>query len=557
MLTVLQKERLLFIDRKPKRVGGVAVAPIVTRCLKRFETWVRLAREVLRAEFPQFETVQAFSALRLSLAAEPLAALEAERLTQTAKLAKIAQMLNLDADELTIQFFDNLPSALWAFERGGVGDSLAAWREAVGARDLSCRRLGRRRADRTGVLRSALLRAGAWGASTSCVERLFGLLLKAQPKERKRMDEGFVRDELFLLASKQLGSPADHKAPSQAAPAAWASAYGAPRNTARNKTRRRRRLGGRAPRPGTWKAWKQKRRAEVTRAVEEARGGGEPAADAPAPLVDVHADTFDVAEEALFQRRKRFKRALDSMRENSLTPAEQIVEFGSVEGAQQVLAASTYLSKKSVGEHFRKSQRKKASRSRAEPAAAALRGKRVHVDSAVRGKASHAALDRALDAVGATAEPDRATADAFLVPNVAQPGQRVLVNAGLAGGIVLSRSSLITGVGPRVSYRRALETRRAVWFSEAFQHSHPALMAIFWARLAEARQNRWAVAPGLEDFCDRARRNARKRMFLGFVTKREVGDHALRVATVLTSETMLPFLATVDRLGSSTAACAM
>ena len=73
MLTLLQKERLLFIvDRKPKRVGGVAMAPIVTRCLPRLEKWVRLAREVLRAEFPQFETVQAFSALRLrSLAAEP------------------------------------------------------------------------------------------------------------------------------------------------------------------------------------------------------------------------------------------------------------------------------------------------------------------------------------------------------------------------------------------------------------------------------------------------------------------------------------------------------
>ena len=559
MLTVLQKERLLFIDRKPKRVGGVAVAPIVTRCLKRFETWVRLAREVLRAEFPQFETVQAFSALRLSLAAQPLAALEAERLTQTAKLAKIAQMLNLDADELTIQFFDNLPSALWAFERGGVGDSLAAWREAVDARDQSCRRLGRRRASQTGVLRSALLRAGAWGASTSCVERLFGLLLKAQPKERNCMDEGFVRDELFLLASKQLDSPADHKALSQAAPAVWASAYCPPRGAARNETRRRRRrLGGRAPRPGTWKARKQKRRAEVTRAVEEARGSGELAADAPAPLVDVHADTFDIAEEALFQRRKRFKRALDSMRENSLTPAEQIVEFGSVEGAQQVLAASTYLSKKSVGEHFRKSQRKKASRSRAEPAAAALRGKRVHVDSAVaRAVGRRAALDEALGAVGAAAEPARETADAFLVPDVARPGQRVLLNAGLAGGIVLSLPSLITGVGPRVSYRRALETRRVVWFSDAFQHSHPTLMGIFWARLAGARQNRWAVVPGLEDFCDRARRNARKRMFLGFVTKREVGDHALRVATVLTSETLLPFLATVDRLGSSTAACAM
>ena len=209
MLTLLQKERLLFIDRTPKRVGGVAMAPIVTRCLKRLEKWVRLAREVLRAEFPQFETVQAFSALRLrSLAAEPQAAgLEAERLMQTEKLAKIAQMLSLDANLLTAQFFDNLPTARFAFGRNGNGDSLAAWREAVDATGLPWRRRGRQDAERTDVLRSALLRAGAWGASASCVERLFGLLLKAQPKERNCMEEDFVRDEVFLLASKQLDSP--------------------------------------------------------------------------------------------------------------------------------------------------------------------------------------------------------------------------------------------------------------------------------------------------------------------------------------------------------------
>ena len=58
----------------------------------------------------------------------------------------------------------------------------------------------------------------------------------------------------------------------------------------------------------------------MTNAVEEARGSGELAADAPAPLVYVNTEEFDVVEEALFQRRKRFKRALDNMRENSLTP---------------------------------------------------------------------------------------------------------------------------------------------------------------------------------------------------------------------------------------------
>ena len=178
------------------------------------------------------------------------------------------------------------------------------------------------------------------------------------------MAKGFVRDELFLLASKQLDSQTDRRALSMAAPTVWIKVYGTPRETAtvtaNNKRRRRRRLGGGAPgpRPGTLKAWKLKRRQAVTNAVEEARGSGELAADAPAPLVDVLTEQFDVVQEALFQRRKRFKRALDSMRANSLTPVEQVAEFGSLEGAQQVLAAWNHLLRKRVDTRFRMSQRK-------------------------------------------------------------------------------------------------------------------------------------------------------------------------------------------------------
>ena len=141
---------------------------------------------------------------------------------------------------------------------------------------------------------------------------------------------------------------------------------------------------------------------------------------------------------------------------------------------------------------------------------------------------------------------------------MAQPGQRVLLNAGLAGGIVLSLPSLITGVGPRVSYRRALEIRRVVWFSEEFQHSHPALMAIFLARLAEARRNHWTVVPKRDNLLDRVRRNKRhKNAFLGFVAKCELREAALQGAELLTSEALVPFLATLDRLRSSTAVCSM
>ena len=67
------------------------------------------------------------------------------------------------------------------------------------------------------------------------------------------------------------------------------------------------------------------------------------AADAPAKLIEVHKDRRSAAvAEALFQRRKRFKRAIDSMREGSLTSAEQVAELGSEQGAQEVLRAAIF-----------------------------------------------------------------------------------------------------------------------------------------------------------------------------------------------------------------------
>ena len=66
MLRVLEKERLLFIDRRPKQVGGIAIGRIIARCFGRLSNCVQLARnKVLRADFPQIKVAQAFGAVRL------------------------------------------------------------------------------------------------------------------------------------------------------------------------------------------------------------------------------------------------------------------------------------------------------------------------------------------------------------------------------------------------------------------------------------------------------------------------------------------------------------
>ena len=130
----------------------------------------------------------------------------------------------------------------------------------------------------------------------------------------------------------------------QAAAQVWTKIYGHARvgSCADGKLHRRRTAdGGASPKPGTLRAWKQKRRADVDCIVEQERAKGALAADAPAKLIEVHKDRRSAAvAEALFQRRKRFKRAIDSMREGSLTSVEQVAELGSEQGAQAVLRAA-------------------------------------------------------------------------------------------------------------------------------------------------------------------------------------------------------------------------
>ena len=63
MLKLLKRQRILFIDRKMTKMGGKTQAemrPIIDTCLQRMRNWVVLARSVVRAEFPHFESMQAF-----------------------------------------------------------------------------------------------------------------------------------------------------------------------------------------------------------------------------------------------------------------------------------------------------------------------------------------------------------------------------------------------------------------------------------------------------------------------------------------------------------------
>ena len=563
-ISLLKKEHVVFIDNTPKRFGGKNLQNVLDRCFRRLNAWVKLAREVLAAEFPQFETVQAFSALRLSSRDDRRrTSADRERGLLTTQLTKLAQFFELDANALVEEFFDHLPSAQFRFDKSASSDSIAAWRGVVDGIDRRGRRLLKHHPAHT--LRTILIRARAWGASTSGVEQLFARVRNKMHKLRSCMDEASIRDEAFLITTSG-DTQAQVDELCQVAPQIWVELFGVAR--AGGAHQRRRRKGAAEPKPGSVKAFQKKRRRAVDALVEEAAaagrlgdpGGGAPAAS-PAgggPFVGDDAWTAGHEAEQTFQRKKRFKRALATMREGGLLPAEQAALFGSEEAAQLAATASSQLESKKISKYLRGQARKRLRRGSATTGQDVARGKRVYIDDKIVAVVSGShALDAALENLGASAEPVREKAQCFVLPDLSSPGQRVLLNVGLSGGTLLSLTCLAAaGSGPFVTYERALAVRRKVWFSDEFKAAHPTLVNIFLVRLADVAAGpiRWQVIPERADFARLATTNKRGPTgLLAFVSKQEAKHAAdLQRTTRLTAgESLFKFLAKVDRNKSS------
>ncbi len=393
------------------------------------------------------------------------------------------------------------------------------------------------------------------------------------------MNENARRDEIFLLTTSG-DTPAQVDELCQAAPIVWTKLYGVSRQGGAHQ--RHRGGGGSEPVQGSVKAFKQTRRLAVDNLVEEvatagrlgepgggapaAHGGGAPAAHgggAPAAHGGGEVDAWTEAHEAEknFQRKKHFKRALQAMQEGALLPAEQTTLFGSEEAAQVAAAASSYLQSKKISTYVRKQALKRLRRSIANAPTFqdVLCGKRVYVDGRlVAAVLGAGALDRTLADNAASAEPVREKAQCFLVPDLSSPGQRVLLNAGLSGGTLLSPKCVSVGAGPFVTYQRALAVRRKVWFSDAFKATHATLMNVFLVRLADVAAGpvRWAVIADRGEFARLAHRNRRgPTALLAFIAKDEVADVDLRNTKRLVAGELLRFLAHIDRNNSSTAMC--
>ena len=214
MLGLLGVERVVYIDSVPKRIGGkdpAAQQHIIDRSISRLRHWLVLAREVVAAEFPEFETMQAFSVLRLQSQFErrQWADADAERRTISDKLLKLARILKLDVNKLQDQFFDHLPIAQYEYDTTTPACTpFVAWKMAL-TRATEGHHATRRNHPIDELLQ-VCIRAGAWGMSTSGVERTFGLAGASLTSQRAPLSESHRRDDCFLLSTSSDNQAGDN-----------------------------------------------------------------------------------------------------------------------------------------------------------------------------------------------------------------------------------------------------------------------------------------------------------------------------------------------------------
>lgn len=186
--TLASSRRTIMLDGKPTFIGGPnkPALDVISSCFKRMQNWLQLCRHTIRAEVPEFETLQTFECFNLT-----------GRVTESTytSLRQLGTVLKLDLLRLKAQFEDVRPLAERHAENRGLSTELA-WKAAL----FDVRRSARSRiAHPVDVLEEALARLVAWNASTTNVERRFAKAYCTTSGSRGDVGEARMDDEAVLL----------------------------------------------------------------------------------------------------------------------------------------------------------------------------------------------------------------------------------------------------------------------------------------------------------------------------------------------------------------------
>ena len=200
MLKILNRPRLVHMSaRESKVIGGpnYVTQEILSKVLRRMQNWCTLACHAVRAEFPGFEALQSFMIFCLHTASDASRLDAADTQQRQDHFERLAALLGIECQTLQKQYKDYYPRALRIYNSRNIG-TMAAWREALSAALQGPRRARQQEAHPCDVLLAVLARFGAYGGTTSGVERTFALKLSTE------LDDDYVNDVCTLALDREL-----------------------------------------------------------------------------------------------------------------------------------------------------------------------------------------------------------------------------------------------------------------------------------------------------------------------------------------------------------------
>ena len=510
VLGCLKQRRTLFLTDRARSLGGpqAVTAGILARCMERIRCWVSLAHSVVRAEFPNFEILQAFAIFELAGSRPAADDILANIKQVKAWTERFCKLLSLNYENLVVEFEEHQPIAKRIYDVGGF-TSFEAWAEAVRTTQSDKRRRARYPVDN---LRCLLFRFGAYAGSTSGVERLFAACKGSAGVFRADLGHQLINDELQLL------SDIDKKNDKQMIEKAmeiWSQIYHAARDSSNRPLRLhagKRLVGGTKEKPSLCK-WLKRRREEVSSLTASKKRR---VTSGPAPeVVGCGGWTAAHKKEKDFQDAKRLERFMQAVDENYTVGAEN---SAGAEAAWKLWKdfgakrAATYSAEK-----MRLGQKSQ------DPTLNVKSMSNVFVDPAVDFQGDDLKFTQALRQHCIKRTYNRLSADVFVVPNVAQLGQRIQWCTMLVGSCVCDLKCLISGGtgGNSVTFKPAVSSRRMVWCSDNFKASHGELHNILCHIVALPVSN-WKWLATKEQMLERAK-------------KRAAGGHAGEVVAFITS----------------------
>ena len=450
MLKVLEQPIGITQGRNGARFLGKPDDTMLKRCLGRMVNWVIVAESTLRAEFPAFETIQAFQAFNVvRLDRDEAGSGAAASRERRAQLQKLVTAFRIAQPVDTLQ--KQLSGLVHIAERVASEEHISsrdAWRKTISivqrARDR-----GQSTCD---ALLEVLVRLWASGASTSGVEQSFSAVARSAGAALNGLSPGHLDDRMDVLDLAQ----ADEASVIKAAQKLWSAFYGEPRTSGEDNRDKRRDTG--LPRQNSHqkvseRAFRAQRKGALDVAVAATAAQGCPIA---ARDMDVWADTQD--KELDFTNRKRIIRLAEEI---------GIGQDASDLSCDDLRAVVEELERKDQRDNRYVAQAAKRRKIQEGPTRPSLSGSTIYFDrEIVADQLPGYAMVCQRDNFNVTSDASSATV--FVVVNIDRPKPVHRWNSALVGGVMCEWSALRHGEGPILQLHAALRTRRSLWMSNDF-----------------------------------------------------------------------------------------